>query len=238
MKEGVSLREIAEAAGVSTMTVSRALRNYPKVSADVRARILRIAGEMGYQPNPRLAKLMLEMRMTRMRGEAPVLAAVHTFYSDEILQPEHGPHMYCYLNGIRRRAEALGFRVDIFSLGQPPMKPARLQQILLTRNVDGLILFPFPYERKSLDLDYSQFPVAALGRSQLNQNFHRASPNYYHAVEVAFGKVLAAGYQRIGALFFGCDRCARRRSLFGGVFCNCRKGIGSWLTFRCCGWRN
>lgn len=201
MKANVSLGEIAKIAGVSVMTVSRALRNHPKVSEKRRKEILKVAEELGYKPNPRLSKLMLEMRMMRFRGDAPILAALHTFGSNNILTPESGPHMYSYMVGIRRRAEALGFRVDVFSLGHPPMKTSRLQQILETRNVDGIILLPFPYDRDELDLDFSCFPVAALGRSQLRQNFHRASPNYFHAVEMAYAKALATGHHRIGALF-------------------------------------
>lgn len=201
MKENVSLGDIAKVAGVSTMTVSRALRNSPKVSEKRKREILKIADKLGYNPNPRLSRLMLEMRMTRIRGMSPVLAALHTFGSNDILTPEHGPHMFSYLEGIRKRAHELGFRVDVFSLGNPPMRPSRLQQILETRNVEAIVLFPFPYDRETLDIDFSQFPVAALGRSQQKQNFHRASPNYFYAVEMAFAKALDYNHQRIGALF-------------------------------------
>lgn len=48
----VTIKEIAEAAGVSIATVSRVLSNsnYP-VSDEMRARILKVAQEMGYSPN-------------------------------------------------------------------------------------------------------------------------------------------------------------------------------------------
>ncbi|MCC5805320.1 MAG: LacI family DNA-binding transcriptional regulator [Opitutales bacterium] len=200
MKGNVSLGEIAKLANVSTMTVSRALRNSPKVSAARRKEIQAIAKKLGYQPNPRLSRLMLEMRMTRLRGQSPVLAALHTFESDDILTKEHGPHLYAYLEGTRKRARDLGFRVDVFSLGRPPMKLSRMEQILLTRNVEGIVLFPYPYDRETLEIDFSHFPVAALGRSQSRESFHRASPNYFHAVEMAFERALDLGHRRIGAL--------------------------------------
>lgn len=200
MKRSVSLGTIAERVGVSVMTVSRALSNNPKVSAKRREEILAVAKELGYQPNPRLSKLMLEMRMTRLRGESPVLAVVNTFGSISSLSKEGSPHLFAYVQGIRKRAKDLGFKIDIFSIGQPPMKDSRMQQILLTRNVEGLILLPFPYDRDVLNIDFSCFPVAALGRSQSHQNFHRATPNYFHAVEMAYAKALALGHRRIGAL--------------------------------------
>ena len=46
----VSQREIAAAAGVSVSAVSLALRNHPKVSPQVRARIHAIAKRMGISP--------------------------------------------------------------------------------------------------------------------------------------------------------------------------------------------
>jgi transcriptional regulator with XRE-family HTH domain len=47
----VSIHDIARAAGVSHATVSRALRNSPLISAEVRGNIQRLAAEMGYTPN-------------------------------------------------------------------------------------------------------------------------------------------------------------------------------------------
>lgn len=199
-KQTVSLAMIAAKVGVSTMSVSRALSNSPKVSEAKRQEILRVAKEMGYKPNPRLSKLMLEMRMTRLRGQSPVLAVVNTFPDANSLKKENGPHLYSFLQGVRKRASDLGFRVDVFSMGYPPMKASRLENILCTRNVEGVILFPFPYDRETLDIDFSHFPVAALGRSQAKQNFHRASPNYFNSVEMAFERSLQLGHRRIGAL--------------------------------------
>jgi LacI family transcriptional regulator len=52
-EEGVSARgeEVAKRAGVSVMTVSRALRGHPNVSPKTRERVLAIANELGYQPS-------------------------------------------------------------------------------------------------------------------------------------------------------------------------------------------
>lgn len=51
MSVQLTLRDIAEAAGVSEMTVSRALRNSSDVSEKTRLRIQEIAAKMGYVPN-------------------------------------------------------------------------------------------------------------------------------------------------------------------------------------------
>jgi len=61
-----TIKDIAQAANVNTSTVSRALSGSPKVSEETRARILKCAEELGYQPNF-LAKGLRERR-TRILG--------------------------------------------------------------------------------------------------------------------------------------------------------------------------
>ena len=51
LRSSVSIADIAKAAGVSHSTVSRALRDSPLISPDVRRRIHALATEMGYTPN-------------------------------------------------------------------------------------------------------------------------------------------------------------------------------------------
>ncbi len=51
MRRSVSIQDIAQAAGVSHATVSRALRDSSLISVEVRGNIQRLAQEMGYTPN-------------------------------------------------------------------------------------------------------------------------------------------------------------------------------------------
>lgn len=53
--ERIRMKEVAEAAGVSVNTVSRALNGKSEISPETRARILEVAAKVGYRPN-RLAR--------------------------------------------------------------------------------------------------------------------------------------------------------------------------------------
>ena len=46
-----TIQDVAKASGVSVGTVSRALNNYPDVSAKTRAKVLDAVRELGYSPN-------------------------------------------------------------------------------------------------------------------------------------------------------------------------------------------
>ena len=54
---GSSLNDVAERAGVSTATVSRALRGLPSVTEETRARIKAVADELGYVISPTASRL-------------------------------------------------------------------------------------------------------------------------------------------------------------------------------------
>ena len=49
---GMKLEDVARRAGVSKATVSLALNGSDRINAQTRARIERLAMEMGYRPNP------------------------------------------------------------------------------------------------------------------------------------------------------------------------------------------
>ena len=51
------IKDVAREVGVSTATVSRALRGLPRVSPDTRERVLEVANRMGYVASPHAASL-------------------------------------------------------------------------------------------------------------------------------------------------------------------------------------
>ena len=53
----ITIKDVADAAGVSTATVSRALRGLPNVDATTRERIQRVADELDYVISPSASRL-------------------------------------------------------------------------------------------------------------------------------------------------------------------------------------
>lgn len=122
----VRLKDIAERIGVSVMTVSKALRDEPDVSAATKARIKLLAQEMGYVPDSTAQGL--RTRKTKLFGLViPSLA--NPIYSRVIL-------------AIQERAFTLGYDVLLaYTLNLPEREEACVRR-LLSRRVDGLFLVP------------------------------------------------------------------------------------------------
>ena len=68
------MAEIAQRLGVAPSTVSRALRDDPRISAAVREQVRGIAGELGYRPNPLVSALMAHRRRKGGLGAVDVIA--------------------------------------------------------------------------------------------------------------------------------------------------------------------
>ncbi len=122
----VRLKEIAEAAGVSVMTVSKALRDKPDLSAATKSRIRALADKMGYVPD--LSASGLRNRTSRLFGliipatTDPIFARVQL--------------------AIEQQAQELGYDLLFAqSLGKPEREEAALRR-MLARRVDGLFVSP------------------------------------------------------------------------------------------------
>src|SRR6188472_4040209 len=79
--EAVTIKDIAKALGISTSTVSRALRDSYEISPETKALVLECAEKLNYKPNP--AALSLKERRTRSIGVI-VCEIANTFFSQAI----------------------------------------------------------------------------------------------------------------------------------------------------------
>ena len=193
-----SLREIAERAGVSTMTVSRALRGLPKVSEARRAHILKIAEEMGYRPDPRISQLMAHLRQGRAAAGTSTLAWLTPH--DEERRLENRGYRMGLLEGARRRAEKLGYVLDVISFHKGGLKPERCHRILEARGIQGVIISPLGSRDNRLEVPLEDFAVASLGFALEEPRFHRVGENFFEDTQLALERLAIRGCRRVGVV--------------------------------------
>lgn len=190
----ITLREVASRAGVSAMTVSRALRNHPEVSTATKTSILEIAAKLGYHPDPELTRLMVHLRSTRNPGYKASLCAL----SDG---PEATMHHYAVrvLGGARLRARELGYSLEVMRIPDGEAPRMALRRILASRGIEGLLLLPMNGPQ-SLDglLDWAAFSVVAATSSIASPQFHQVSPRHFTNTLMLCEELRSRGYRRIG----------------------------------------
>jgi DNA-binding LacI/PurR family transcriptional regulator len=143
----VNMTDVAREAGVSTATVSRALRDMPGVSEPTRERIKRLAEELSYVVSPEASGLS-----GGSTGRvAVVLPAVDIWFFSTML------------SGIERALRRADFDVLIYHLSNVDERRRFFDRLPARRKVDALVMVAMPIpddDAKRLDLIGSRVVVA------------------------------------------------------------------------------
>ena len=147
----VRLKDIAQLAGVSVMTVSKALREEPDVSAATRARIKKMALDMGYVPDS--SAQGLRTKTTKLFGLV-IPATTNPIYARIIY-------------AIEERSHELGYDVLLAHTLNKPEREDHVLRRLLSRRVDGLFITPvYRFEAEARiyqEIVARQIPTVLLG---------------------------------------------------------------------------
>jgi DNA-binding LacI/PurR family transcriptional regulator len=187
----VRLKDIAYRAGVSVMTVSKALRDAKDISVATKARIRQMAEEMGYVPDAAAAGL--RTRSTRLLGL--------------VLPTLTNPIFARMIMAIEEWAYQHGYAVLLMHSHNDPPREEQCLRRLLSRRVDGLFISPASrmeavakvYE----ELQASGTPVVILGsRSKFCAGFPCVESDDAAASANVTRHLLELGHRRI-AFFAG-----------------------------------
>jgi LacI family transcriptional regulator len=199
-RTSVTIKDIAREAGISAAAVSYALRNSPKIAKATQKQVKAIALRLGYRPDPRIASLMAHIRRAHARttGERLAFVWVHTSRT----QAARDPFLLHVFAGARRRAEQSGFRLEEFWTGDAGMTDERLQAIIRTRGIVGVVLSPVLSNEATLALnwDWSAFAVAVIGNVTWTPELHHAGHHHYLGMRMAVLELGKLGRTRPAAL--------------------------------------
>ncbi len=179
------------------MTVSRALRNHPEVSSKTRDRILQIANQLGYRPDPQIIKMMQYMRTSEKRELSENLGFLWLDSTREDIQASL--YLDQLMNGAVDRARQLGFGIEQFWLTDPGMSMRRIDRILQARGITGLIISPIQRHLNiELELEWDRYACVLIGDGHLAPPLHRVQHHHYQGMSLAMTKLAAAGFRRPG----------------------------------------
>jgi DNA-binding LacI/PurR family transcriptional regulator len=124
MSSEVTLKEIAEALGVSAMTVSRALNNRDNVDEDTRKKVVSKAEEMGYTPNY-VAKSLVSNKTYTIGVVIPEIT--HAFFPEVV-------------RGIEEVTNKSNYQLLLTNANEQFIREKKAVNALRSQRVDGLLI--------------------------------------------------------------------------------------------------
>lgn len=182
----VTMDDVAKQAGVSKSTVSQYLnKRFEYMSVQTKERIKETIEELGYQPN--IIARSLTQKSTSTIGVI-VANILHTFSTQIIRAIED----YC---------NEMDFHIIVCNADDEPEKEKRYIDMLLAKQVDGLIIFPTGgnlelYER----LQKRNYPLVFVDRAVTEIDVSSVMLDNKLASELVVEHFVRKGYSRIGIL--------------------------------------
>lgn len=209
-----TVRSIARELGLSHTTVSDALRGKGRVDPVTAERVRTAAKAAGYRRNPLAAAVMSELRRSRGGTFRGVLAALDLF------EPGRAPHGAFHrelLQGGRARAVELGFKLEEFIVGAEGMSISRVDDILQSRGINGVLLLPSWFAPDWSGLDWSRYAAIYTDYVIERPPLHSVCCNHYRSMLSILAILMARGYRRPG-LYIERGRDERTQRRFSAAF--------------------
>lgn len=155
-----TIKDIAQAAGVSVSTVSRALHNHPDIGDNVKQKVKELAQLLNYFPNAQA----VNFRQNRSFLLGLVVPEIHMFFFPSIIR------------GAVATAEAHGYRLMILPSQESAAKEKEMLRRCIDNRVEGILL-ALSQETTEIDhLSQAQnmgIPVVLFDKTQNRQGFDR-----------------------------------------------------------------
>jgi DNA-binding LacI/PurR family transcriptional regulator len=144
----ITIKDVADAAGVSTATVSRALRGLPNVDSTTRERIQRIATELDYVISPSASRLA----SGRTGSIAVITPHIARWYFSTVL------------SGVESVLQNAGMDLLLMSVSTPDGQHRLPPAPRLRRRVDGVLVIALPPQDPQLaDILALGMPTSLIG---------------------------------------------------------------------------
>jgi LacI family transcriptional regulator len=198
----VTLKDVAEAARVSVSTASRALGGGGLASERTQQRLMRIARELGYRPNP-IAR-GLKTGQSRLVG---LLIHNLTNASFQVIAEV-----------VQTRLKAIGYQMLLCIAGDDPQQEKDTLATMADHRVDGLIVVPTGKNGAALtELAAGDVPVVCVVRRDEGSELETVLANDPQGAHAGTRYLIGLGHRRIGLVVGRQDATSGRERLSGYV---------------------
>lgn len=209
-QRAATIRHVAEAAGVSTATVSKFINGGQRFTREVEARIERAIRDLGYSSNP-----MARSMITGRTGNVGI-----------VILDIRNPHFTSLVKGASRVAAEAGLNL-LFADAAESREPELAVLQALSRRVDGLIVSARLPEPVVDWLHKSGKPVVFFGGPPSKDGFHSVGVDNHHGAFMLGKHLRDLGHRHISFVGFSAARWSGERwrglqDAFAGSDCTLR----------------
>lgn len=219
----ISLKDIAREAGVSTATASVVLSGknggVVRVGEETRERILTVAQNLGYMPNPAARSLV---------GGINHMIAIFTY--EGIFPIEQHDFYYPFLLGIEKEAEVYGYDLLLMTsiTGEAAQPDRRREGIHRLRLADGCILLGLERDEQEVsELAKSGFPLVTVGKREFpGVQVSYVAGDYQEATSKLIDRAYSKGHRKFAYFRVATDNIPSSDREMGYIAA-CRRLIGA-----------
>lgn len=183
LRKPVTMRDVAELAGVSMATVSRVLNGSDTVDPQLAERVRAAITRLKYQPNK--AARALAGNRSAILGLL-IIDIQNPFYMD-------------VMRGVEEIAQQNGYLLVVCNSAEDPKKELQYIEVLASEPVAGVIIVPTHERMQGLDtLSARGIPVVSIDRRIRNRAIDSVLIDNVTAAKEAVSHLIANGYKRIG----------------------------------------
>ncbi|MDT2736922.1 LacI family DNA-binding transcriptional regulator [Enterococcus pseudoavium] len=182
----ITIKEVAEEAGVSKTTISRFLNNnYGNMSKETKNRIAEVIERLNYRPS----------------RQAQALKSKHSFLIGVVVADISNLYSSLLLKGIGSILEDQGYQMIIVDAANSVSQETELLEKLLDQSVEGIILQPS--SRQSANYTFiteRNIPLLLVDRQTEPEKWSSVMTNNIDATQEVIEKALAKGYENVVVL--------------------------------------
>jgi LacI family transcriptional regulator len=176
------MRDVAELAGVATMTVSRVLNESAPVTEQVRERVLDAIKQLNYRPNP------VARSLRRARSNS-IGIIVPNFYD---------PFFAICAHEVSVVAKKHGYYVTVTTSDERADEEYGEANAMLMNHVEGFVVIPASRGRQKFDSpEFAATHIVALDRPVRGKSIHNVLVENRRGAEEAVNHLIGHGHTRI-----------------------------------------
>ena len=179
----ITIKEVAEEAGVSKTTISRFLNNnYGNMSKETKEKIAEVIERLNYRPSK----------------QAQALKSKHSYLIGVVVADISNLYSSLLLKGIGTILEKSGYQMIIVDAANYVKQEKELLEKLIDQNVEGIILQPSSRQTANYDfITERNIPLLLVDRQTEPEKWSSVMTNNIDSTQEVIEKALAKGYENV-----------------------------------------